>query len=76
MVADLILKMLNLPKVTFSVSALAPGDTFELRTHFGPLLKKVSFRFLILSMLICVICCLHVYQVSLNTNANKSISSP
>ena len=37
LVAELKLKMLNLQKVTFSISTLPPGDTFEFWTHFSHL---------------------------------------
>ncbi len=34
LVAELKLKMLNMQKVTFSISTLPPGGTFELLLHF------------------------------------------
>ncbi len=37
LVAELKLKMLNLQKVTFLISALPLGDTFQLWTHFSHL---------------------------------------
>ncbi len=37
LVAELKLKMVNLQEVTFSISTLLPGDTFELLTHISHL---------------------------------------
>ncbi len=70
LVAELKLKMLNMQKVTFSISTLPPGGAFELLLHISYLwniAQKVSFRFLICWVLTNFTeILIHVYQVSLN----------
>ncbi len=52
--AELKLKMLNLQKVTFSISALQPGDTFELWIHFSNLWTNGKKRVIQIFDMLCI----------------------
>ena len=70
LVAELKLKMLNVQKVTFSISTPPPGGTFELLLHFSHLWniaqKSIIQIFDTFSINKFHWILLHVYQVSLN----------
>ncbi len=48
------LKMLNLQKVTFSISALPPGDAFELLIHFSHLWTNAQKRVIQIFDTLCI----------------------
>ncbi len=74
------MKMLNMQKVTFSISTLPLGGTFKLLLHLFYLwaiaLNRVRFfRFLICWVLTFTEILLHVYQVSLKTCTSNILSN-